>query len=115
MPPYSGPSKERGMYDAKFVRVGDKLFTGEPDDNRTSHREIAINDGVSGEVWRLKLESPSEVDAGKYHVFKDEITVDSDSMTLGLPVKSVRAVARDKTITLFESQSPDYKINKGSI
>ncbi len=114
MPPYTGPSKERGVYSARFVRVGDRLFTAEPDDSRTSHQELAIKDGVHEEVWRLKWESPSEVDAGKYHVFGEVITVDCDSMTLGLPIRSVRAVARNKTISLFKSQSTGYKINKGS-
>ena len=98
------------MYSAKFIRVGDRLFTGAPGDMDTNHSDIAKDDGVFTEMQTLKQASPVEVDGGMYFVSKDKVTVGGSSWTLRIPVEVVADEARNKTITLFRQQSPGCEI-----
>lgn len=98
------------MYSAKFIRVGDRLFTGAPDDMDTSHSDICRVDGVVVEMQTLKQQNPTEVDGGMYFVHNNEVIVSGSSWSLGIPVKVVAEEARDKTVTLFRQQSPGCEI-----
>ncbi len=110
MPPYTGPAKERGSYAARFIRVVDRLFTSDPDDTITTHKNLALKDGVSDEVQLLKNNNPMEVDAGIYSVTNNEIIVEGKSLSLGIPQEIVDDQTRSKTLALFKSLSPDYTI-----
>ncbi len=112
MPPYSGPSKERSTYGARFIRVEDRLYTGEPDDEYVTHKELAKQDGLLDSIQLLKKENPKEVDAGKYLVSGNDIVVIGDSLTLGIPDEFVETEARNKTVALFKTQSPGCNIIK---
>ncbi len=114
MPPYSGPSKERGNYSARFIRVQDRLFTSDPDDNSTTHKNLALKDGISDEVQLLKKNDPKEVDAGVYSVINNRIIVTGESLSLSIPLATVGDKTRSKTLALFELVSPHYTIIPGT-
>lgn len=115
MPPYTGPSKERSMYSARFIRVEDRLYVSDPDDDSLTHRGLADHDAIFSEIQQLKADKPHEVDAGKIFVYENEITVAGNSWTLGVPVKTVENESRSKTVTLFEASSPSCTIYKSRI
>lgn len=112
MPPYSGPSKERSTYHTRFIRVENRLYTGEPDDESVTHKELAKQDGLLETIQRLKKENPREVDAGRYIVSGNDIVVTGDSLTLGIPDEFVETEVRNKTVVLFENHSPGCNIIK---
>ena len=112
MPPYSGPSKERSTYGARFIRVEDRLYTGEPGDESVTHKELAKQDGLLDSIQCLKEENPREVDAGRYLVSGRDIVVTGDSLTLGIPDEFVETESRSKTVSLFEVLSPGCHIIK---
>lgn len=109
---YEAP-KENMYYDAKFIRLGDRLFTTRPNDLDTPHAALAFSDGVLDEMNSTITSDPDTVDAGFYHVCtlqkKNDITVAGNSMGFDLPKTSK---ARELTITVFQEQSPRCNVEK---
>lgn len=111
MPPYSGPSKERESYDARFIRVEDKLYVSDPDEF-VDHKALAKGDCILEEITRLKVANPLEVDGGYLGVENGIkfIAVSGGSSSLGIPLERTRKEAREKTVIVFQRFSPGYKI-----
>lgn len=111
MPPYTGPSKERESYDARFIRVEDTLFVTDPT-RSPEHKTLAKEEGILEDIARLKIEKPSEVDGGYLTVengFKF-ISLAGMSLSLDLPISEVKKEARSKTVVVFQRLTPGYEI-----
>lgn len=109
MPPYKSP--EAGSnYQAKYIRVRDKIFTTEPEDIKTGHHVLAEQDGILDEIRELFIKAPQELDAGYVTVARDMILIYGNSSMLSLPRLPVKEEARARTIVEFRRQSPHHQI-----
>lgn len=97
---YQGPEGMGG----KFIRVEDALFSGP---NRTSHDDLAKEDGIYDRLLELKMENPDTVDAGFFVVEGNIVLVRDYSQRLLIPLTPE---ARDRTIELFKLLSPDSEV-----
>lgn len=97
----------------RFVRVGNVVSVTRPKDLRTTHQQIATEDGIHGFVSRFTTERPDDVDAGILRIahYKDSggtVFVHGFSAGYGVPV--VGSGARRRTAEVLGRQSPRYEV-----
>jgi len=113
---YEAPKGEDLLYQCKFLRVGDDLFVTEPDNLDTRHDALAMQDGVSDQVKAFQRSEPDSLDAGVLKVStaygEHKLSICGESSRLCV---YETPVVRQKTMEVFETQSPGFTIEKGSI
>ncbi len=104
---YQVPERNR-TFDAKFVRIEDKIYVTKPNDLGTIHYDLAKEHNLLELISKLKNESPEKVDGGFYSVYPKEIIYIWDQSTsLSIPVVKR---AREITVEVFLNLSLGFQV-----
>ncbi len=104
-------AKDGNMFVSKFIRVGDRIFTTEPDDRNTRHDDLAQEQGVLDQIAQLKGQESADIDAGQVMFTPpNKLIFRLDSTHLNLPVKGLEDQARQGTVQTAKKLFPSFEV-----
>ena len=117
-PEFEGPNKELVRSSTRFIRVGDRIIVGKPNDSYTPYIRILLEFQDLFDRFRTSeiYTNPDYFDAGFLNIFNrpieggfvGEIKVAANSASLGLPITEE---ARTKTVELLTQSNPTYRVS----